>query len=422
MGNTKKKFYTSNIYTSVCSETEFGYSGYVIIKDYTLKFKIKNVLVSLSEGDLNLTLEPLEEAVGIESKPLRFHFKARSDSNKESLARQLKSAFPDSEAQWILVVNELASSFIEALNNHKQLFTNSEISGQKKDWLLEPFLEEHSINIFFGLGSGGKTLTSIYLGVLYGLGRRVFDADAGSQGNVLLVDFENDAVEWRDRMRSLCGKMQVTMEDLENNFFYWQSDQIPMYAQVEKIKETIREKKIKLVIIDSASMAAGDTTSDESAALKLMGALKMLDTTVLLIAHQRKNDGDATPIGSIQYFNQARNIWHIEGRVDDKDNRIMHIGCIHSKCNNGYLRKNPIGFKVFFGEGYTDMHLEDATKYFDDKFTLSDRIKRSLRESPKGYKELAEELSITPKYASKELSRLRKRGEVDKDGENWVIK
>ncbi len=176
-----------------------------------------------------------------------------------------------------------------------------------------------------------------------------------------------------------------------------------------------------MIIVDSASMASGDSTSDEKAALKLMAALKLLKITCVLIAHQRKNDGEKTPIGSIQYENQGRNVWNVKSERDSSDDRILHIACTHTKANSTFKRKNPIGFKVFFGDGFIDCHTEDAMPYFEEKFSVGDQILRQLKSGPKTPKELAELTGKELNHIRKELSRLKEKTKVKNDGGLWSI-
>lgn len=189
----KEKFHTNSIQSTACFAIPEGYRGEVIVNDFTLKFIIRNVVSSLAEGDIKIIIEPKE---GINTKPLNFHLKAYSDSNKEALARQLKLAFSDFTLTWTLIVNELISSFIEALTSYKQNFVMSEIEGETKGWLFEPFIREHSINILFGMGSAGKTLLSLYFSLFYGQGKELWNKP-GKQGKTLFIDFENDKLEWR---------------------------------------------------------------------------------------------------------------------------------------------------------------------------------------------------------------------------------
>ncbi len=413
-----EKFHTNNILGANCIEVAEGYKGIVDLKEFTVKFSIKNIIVSMADGEITIIIEPKE---GVLSRPLNFHLKAFSDSNKEQLARLLKSSFSEFTTQWTLIVNEIVSVFIEALNSQKQNFVLSEVVGEKKGWLFEPFIMEHSINIFFGMGDAGKTFLALYLSVLYGLGKDLYKHPA-KQGKTLLIDFENDQLEWRDRMKGILSKLPMDMEEADKTFHYWQTNQVALANQVEKLKTFIRENGISLIIVDSASMASGDSTSDEAATLRLMASLKLLNTTSVLIAHQRKNEGEENPIGSIQYFNQARNIWRVEGEPDDEDEHKIHLGCIHRKNNSGPKKKQPIGFEITFGEGFIDIVLENAIHNFAQKFSTRDKILNFLQPGgatvPQIMKGINEKKEGTVRTT---LTRLKKGKKVNNFNEVWSL-
>lgn len=400
------------IFNSSCIPIPEGYEGRIDVLNVLIKIKYKNVITSLAESDIEVLLEPYDS---IPTKSFRFHLKAFSDSNKAALASQLKLAFSDLASGWTLIVNELTVIFLEALNNHKQNFVLSEIEGEQKGWLFEPFIMEHSINILFGMGSAGKTLTSLYLSVLYGQGKGLW-GKTGKKGNTLLIDFENDQIEWRDTLKALLGNQEFDIETVDKIFHYWQSEQVPLYNQVEKLKNFIREKHIDLVIVDSASMAAGDSTSDEAAALRLMGALKLLDTTILLLAHERKNDGEGNPIGSIQYFNQARNIWHIKNEREGLDNEL-DISCKHTKCNGSYLRKDPIGFKIKFLNGL--ITVSPGQSVIKDDYSVSSQILDELKQGGLTSKQIADNLGKTVGTIKTTLDRLKKKKKVNNFNGIW---
>jgi hypothetical protein len=403
---------TITIFASSCTPIPEGYEGRIDVLNTLIRIKYKNVITSLAEADIEVIIEPYDS---VPTKAFRFHLKANSDSNKAALASQLKLAFSDLASGWTLIVNELTVIFLEALNNHKQNFKLSEVEGEQKSWLFEPFIMEHSINVLFGMGSAGKTLTSLYFSVLYGQGKGLW-GKSGRKGNTLLIDFENDQIEWRDTLKNLLGSQDIDLELAETAFHYWQSEQIPLYNQVEKLKNFIREKKIDLVIVDSASMAAGDSTSDEAAALRLMGALKLLDTTVLLLAHERKNDGEGNPIGSIQYFNQARNIWHIKNDKEGLDNEL-DISCKHTKCNGSFLRKDPIGFKIFFKEGLISVNAGQSV--LKEDYPLGSLIINELKLGSLSVKGLASNLDKKEANIRTTLHRLKGQNKVREFDGNW---
>jgi hypothetical protein len=149
-----------------------------------------------------------------------------------------------------------------------------------------------------------------------------------------------------------------------------------------------------------------------------------------MIAHQRKNDGDRSPIGSIQFENQSRNVWNVEGKIDLIEKSIIHIACKHTKANNTYKRKELIGYKVEFlpnedGIRYSvNIEREDPSNNFFGKMRVIDRIKQLLKENEEGltYKQISEELGITTGMANKELSEGKKAKIFETNEGKWMLK
>jgi hypothetical protein len=279
-------------------------------------------------------------------------------------------------------------------------------------WLLEPFVQESQINTIFGMGSSGKTLLSLFFSKLIA---------QELDHKILFIDYEDIAGGWITKLTKITSLNNFTVG--LDKFIDYDSEQIPIAEQVDKIKEVIKKHDIKFVIVESASLATGDSTSDEKSAVRLVSALKLLKTTVLLIAHQRKNDGDRTPIGSIQYENQSRNVWNIKGSPDDADIHTIHLACTHTKANNTYLRREPQGFKIEYTDEHIKITRESAQTYFGDKYTIAQKIGKLLKkEGELDNKSIAEALRISVASAAKNLSEGKEKGLFENNNGKWDLK
>ena len=358
----------------------------------TVCCRTKNIVAQ--EGDGYVWLK---KSAGL-SHSIDYHFKLHSDTSKDNWAKLLKNTFDRKEDKevypWTLIVSKICLEIDRITRDHKQDFHSSEAVAKQVSWMLEPFIQEDQVNTFYGMGSSGKTTMAMYFGAVTGEEKNI---------NVLLIDYENDINGWKDKL----NKMGVGQEHL----VYFDSEQIPLAEQVEKIKEVIKRRDIKLIIVDSASMASGESTSDEKAAIRMIAGIKILKTTTILIAHQRKNDGDRTPIGSIQYENQSRNVWQFASTPDNLENGVLHIACKHTKANNTYLRKNPIGFKIAFQNDKIEITNEDAKDNFGEKFSIKSRIEHLLEDEGNMLaKDIANVLGITLGTTQKNLSEGSKKG------------
>lgn len=372
----------------------------------TVCFKAKNIVNNLLEAKI---VTWIEKNSGL-SHEIPYNLRINSDSNKDGLASLLKKTFDKKNENetypWTILVAKLCSELEKIIRDHRQDFLATETVSKDVTWMFEPFIQEDQINTFFGLGSSGKTMISLYL-----------STKLAENGIVsMLIDYENDIFSWKSKIEKMTNCL--------DNFVYYDSEQIPIADQVDKIKEVIKKRNVKLLIVDSASLASGDSTTDEKAALRLISALKLFRTTVVLIAHQRKNDGDRTPIGSIQYENQARNVWNFKNAADDNEDSTLHIACKHTKANNTFVRKIPVGFRICFKDNKIEIDNEDAVKYFGDKFPVIERIKDLLSNNYEmDYKEIASFLDITKENAKTTLSRGKVKGFFEQKGDGrWSLK
>jgi len=391
-------------------ETENGIRIDIVVlgetMSYQICFKIKNIISGLMEASTTTWLFN-----GKTPNKIPFSLKIKSDVNKEQWARILEKAF-GREYPWVIIIAKVCDEIEKKIKSRKQTFNATEIESKPCTWLLEPFIQEDVINTIFGMGSSGKTLLSLYFGKQYTIEH--------TEGNILFIDYEDTAGGWKDKLDKIIdlGGEKINLD----RFFYYQSEQIPIAEQTDKIKETIKDNNIKLIIIDSASLATGDSTSDEKSAIKLVSALKVLKTTTLIIAHQRKNNGEGTPIGSIQYENQSRNVWNIAGSPDAKDNTIIHIACKHTKANNTWKRKEPIGYRIEYKPDTIQVIRESAQTYFEEGYTIMQRIEKLLRdEGEYNTKGVAETLGISTNLANKNLSNGKNKGLFSNNNGMWSI-
>jgi hypothetical protein len=383
----------------------------IVLEQTIICFKIKNIISTLSEAN---TICWINKATGL-SYEMPFYLKTHSDSNKEQWVRILSKAFDKKDDKevypWTIITAKVSDEVERFVKSKKQDFLATEITPEEPEWLIEPFIQKNQINTIFGMGSSGKTLMSLFFSKMacFNLGI-----------NTLFVDFEDTAGSWKNKLSKIESFTEINV-DL-NKFIYFNSEQIPVAEQVEKLKEVVRKHKIDLVIIDSASLATGDSTSDEKAAVRLVSALKLLRTTCLIIAHQRKNDGDRTPIGSIQYENQSRNVWNVKGNPDESNNSIIHIAMSHTKANNTYLRREPVGYCIEYTPTAIRITQESAQNYFEDKYTVLQRIEKFLKDNTEaGLDEIVESLNISKASIAKNLTTGKSRGVLKNEEGKWKL-
>ena len=386
-------------------QTESGEEEIIItitLENCLVRFKASNLVSSIMEANV---LTWIEKPQGL-TPEMPFLLKAGSDSNKDLWVRILTRAFDKKGEEvypWTILTAKATAEITKHIAEIKQHFESHEVIEKDTTWVVEPFIQEDQINTFFGLGGSAKTMLATHLSI------QIAKQNIAS----LFVDYENDASSWKSRI--------VKMGSDGKNLVYYDSQQIPFHDQVDKIKKLVKKYGIKLLILDSASLSTGDSTSDEKSVIRLMGALKRLKITSLLIAHQRKTDGERTPIGSVQFENQARNVWNVSSVIDDNEQNILHVACKHTKANNTYIRKDPIGYKITFGERIA-VEMENAIANFSQKFTVKEQIKSVLSgQNGLSYWEIAEMTGLTEGTIKKNLSEGKNRGIFENKDERWVL-
>jgi len=379
------------------SEDGNGITIKIILESAIVCMRTSDLVTNLLEADV---LTWIQKPEGI-THSFPFSVKLKSDSNKELWVRTLTRAFDHKENnevyQWTILTALAAEEIKKCIREIKQDYRLSEITPKNPSWLLEPFIMEDELNTFFGLGGCGKTTIAIYLASII---------KQNGRGETMFIDYENTKEHF--------AANALKIYNVPDWIVHWSPHGIPTHEQVDKLRDAIARHKTKFLIVDSASVATGNSTSDEGAALKFMSALQTLvvsgKVTILVLAHQRKNDGERTPIGSIQFENQTRNEWHFEGRLDDIDRNILHVSCDHRKHNNTY-KHQKMGYRLTWNPDSTEISQEDSIDNFEDKFPPIDRMKVLLKNNPGiSYREIAKLLEMTAPAVNSILSRGKMRG------------
>jgi hypothetical protein len=163
-------------------ETENGLRVDVVVWEETMSyqicFKIKNLITSLLECNTTTWIFNKDQP-----NKIPFYLKAKSDSSREQWVRILNNAF-GRDYPWTIIVSKVCEEIEKQIKSHKQDFLATEIEAKPCTWLLEPFIQEDVINTIFGMGSGGKTLMSLYFSKRY-------CEENENAGNILFIDYED---------------------------------------------------------------------------------------------------------------------------------------------------------------------------------------------------------------------------------------
>lgn len=359
------------------------------------------------------------DIAGNPSRSLVQRINILSQSAKGALSTQLNQSFETLKKLGTPIIISQAFELLEkTLSNQAKEELFEENLDVNTHYLIKPFIEEGVPNILFGMGGSGKTYLSLRMACSLALGKDFLGADPDKVANSLFVDYENTRDIWTTRITKILNGMGVEDKSpIIQKMFYFNPKGAPVHDIKYQLLDIIKQRDIKLVIIDSAALACGGEAESADMATKFFNALSRLKTTTFIIAHETKNSDNKNkmPYGSVFWYNCARNIWNVE-KKQDKDESLISVGILHRKCNNEKL-SGPRAARVFFGKDMVDINPGNVQD-FSKEMNLKYQILRFLKEETSGESltitEIAE--SIEGKYedVKSRLAELAKKGEVEK--------
>jgi energy-coupling factor transporter ATP-binding protein EcfA2 len=345
------------------------------------------------------------------------NFNFSSTRSKTELVKTLHGVCE--EVEWSILIEQLRVKTLELYRQGEPLqILNPKEKIEKPEYLLYPFLPKNQMSLIYGEGGTGKSTLALFLSLL--LMHPFIGPEYGLQietpGNVLYLDFETSR-----------EVIQLQYSGLASNFncnkkIYYRRCSLPLTHDLEKIKECVQESRADLIIVDSVGIACGDNINEAHTANLFALALRSLNTTNLLVSHTSKERlNNKTPFGSIYFFNNARNVWELR-KIQETGEDEIKLGLFHRKSNMSKLNK-PFGFKFIYGNSIT-VEKQDVSEIdsFIQELSISTRIKKLLSsEGVLDIKTIAKVVNSGEGYIRVALNRLRKKGEVIKQGDNWAL-
>lgn len=394
---------------------------------YFIEVAIKEGYVHFEFSDFEFTSHAQDcivycwvEIPGQSQDGLKQRINLLSASARADFVRQLANSF-GKIANWNLIFSNVCSRITKELEFSYKAKSYSDFEMDKDSDILSPFLRDKNTTIFFGMGSSGKTLLTLKVGLSVAFGTPFLGYKPQVTGNFMLVDYEDSHQTFFERLSLLAADEGIDPGELDKRAFRFDPKAMPLFDIKYILKREIAEKNIKLLIIDSAVSAAGGEPESAAVAARLFNSLKFLDVCVLLIAHKTKaEDSDKYPFGSIFFYNEPRNIWFIK-KDQDVGEELNHIGLIHRKCNYAKLSV-PIGVKIDFAPDHIKIS-EEANVRWGEELSIKTRILNSLEESAKTTDELHFDLAVPKDRLRSRLTELVKQGKVEKPdrGGKWRL-
>ena len=238
---------------------------------------------------------------------------------------------------------------------------------------------------------------------------------------MLFLDYESTAQRIKGRLLRVLAGMGMDWNDLP--FIYWPGRGRPLPEIVPALRRKILDLRPRLIIIDSAALAAGGEPEKAEIAIRYFNALSALETPSHTLGHVTKGDEDEFPFGSIFWSNSARLTWNT--KIEHEDGRnVAHIGLFNRKSNEERLTA-PFGVRAEFDANSVRFSREELKAGTKDRLAMPGRIRDTLRERAKSVKELAAELDVTDNAVRTYLSRISdalRVGTADDKSGLWGLK
>lgn len=282
---------------------------------------------------------------------------------------------------------------------------------------LWPVLPEGQVASIYADGGHGKSYLLLAMLLLLQEGREGLGLRPSMKSNVLYLDYECNFDEQQLRLSRVARGLGIpNYEDIAYKECYR-----PLHSELPEIRRIVDEEHIDVVAVDSMALAMGGDPKEGKDAIQIMGALRALHCSVLVLDHITKDGEQGKAYGSGFKFNYSRAAWELK-KAQEEDSADLYVAAIHRKANNGQ-KLAPLGFHIHFdnsGDGTGPV----ALRRFDirdidglaSNVSVSSRIQHALKGSPLSYNDLAERVNaageVKPNTLTQAFNRLRKSGAI----------
>ena len=173
--------------------------------------------------------------------------------------------------------------------NKPHLWSIGEILAQdfgEEEWLVNSLISKQGMMALSGNPGDFKTWVTIHIALCVSRSLPVFDKFQVSQGGVLIIDEEDHIRLLKKRLESLGAKETDNINYLSQSGIKVDSEEVR-----DMILEIVKEKNIKLVILDSLVRVHGQDENDAGGMSKVFSNLQKILTegaSILFTHHHRK--------------------------------------------------------------------------------------------------------------------------------------
>jgi hypothetical protein len=395
---------------------------------YEMRWNEHHILIRADriheDSHYNLTAEILVKSTmaGVAAHIHQARLNFVSSTTRRSLIKELETRMPD--LPWQTMIEDFV---VEVLATHRKGEPTIQIAEHEQSEALRhrlyPLLLEKQATVYYGQGESGKSMFALFQAIVISAGINVPELGwLVEPGPVLYLDYETSPDEIWDRVNSICEGLHIPIpEDL---YYHYMTQ--PLAADIESIQRDVTEKKIALIIVDSGAPASLEPETS-AGATGFFHALRTLQCTALVIAHQEASGRQDRPFGSIFWRNLPRANFRFQSATQPGENSFV-IGVKHTKSNNA-RRLRDTGYRVTFNDG--EITIEPAqlldVEVLSETLPQHVRVTHVLEQGAASYQELADATGITLNGLRPVVRRMVDSGQVHQvqgDGKTvrWGLK
>lgn len=158
-----------------------------------------------------------------------------------------------------------------------------------EEWLVESLIPKQGMTALSGNPGDFKTWITIHIALCLSRNAHVFGKFKVTQGNVLIIDEEDNLRHLKKRLKLLGARDTDTIYYLSQNGI-----KVDEEKERDAILAIVKEKSIKLLILDSLVRVHGQDENDAKSMAKVFSSLQKILTagaSILFTHHHRKQQG-----------------------------------------------------------------------------------------------------------------------------------
>lgn len=317
---------------------------------------------------------------------------------------------------WTVLLERLVVTVLErSRRGSPVILLDSSTRPVQPQFAVWPILPEKELTLLFGLGGAGKSYLALLLGIAMQAewdSRELGFEVQQERRRVLYLDWETSPEEINWRLWKLCKGLGIEPVQMRYRRCFR-----PLADDIDALQSMIAAENIGSIIVDSIGWAAGGDINATEPAIRMVQAIRQLDTTTLGITHTAKNaEADKrTAYGNAYYMNGARSAWEVD-KIQDVDADQIDVGMFHRKAN-GSKYFDARGFRLSFDEESESVTVSKIdlirTPGLEERMPMPRRIVAALKgQGRKTAAELVDQLNGNKKSMTTTLWRMVKAGQI----------